>query len=213
MSTLNPHTQNRSPIMITATQTPSPTNEYEKYRKSIQDIITFTDTIDREYREKCFEVLLAYHLSGGVIVKSCGSAEASKKDTWDIEELSSETKVFLEQNGISEQVLNKLFMKEKGEIHPIYKISETRRAKAQIQMALLTAFENAIKTPRGTFEFSVNIVRQRCMDIKMYDGRDFFINFMDSAGLFGSLNNYEVIKLSPVGKTELANIVATLSKQ
>ncbi len=198
--------------MITTTETTSPQpNDYEKYRKPIQDIINFTDTIDGEYREKCFEVLLNHHLSGNVSLNSCGSIEAPKRDGFIIEELFSETKVFLEQNNISEQVLSKLFVKERGEIHPIYKITETRRAKAQIQVALLTAFENALKGSGATFEFSVNTVRQRCMDIKMYDGRDFFINFLDSAGLFGSLNNVEVIKLSAIGKSELANVVAALS--
>jgi hypothetical protein len=200
--------------MITTTEIPPPQpNEYEKYRKPIQDIISFTDTIDVEYREKCFEVLLNYYLSDGLAAKSHGALEASKRGTFVIADLSTEAKAFLEQYNISEQVLNKLFVKEKGTIHPLYKITETRRTKAQIQIALLTAFENALKTSSDTFEFSVNTVRQRCMDIKMYDGRDFFINFMDASGLFGSLNNHEVIKLSSIGKAELANIVLALSKQ
>jgi len=45
----------------------------------------------------------------------------------------------------------------------------------------------------------------------MYDGRDYYINFLDAAGLFGSLN-YETIKLSATGKAELAAIVLALSK-
>jgi hypothetical protein len=198
--------------MATTAQTQTESAQYEKYRKPIQDIIDFTDTLDVEYREKCFEVLLNYHLSGGVAIRSSVSVEAPKKDAWVIEDLSGETKIFLEQNKISEQVLSKLFVKEKGEIHPIYKITEPKRPKAQIQLALLTAFERALKGASGTFEFSVSTVRQRCMDIKMYDGRDFFINFMDSAGLFVSLNSYEVIKLSEIGKAELVKIVAVLSK-
>lgn len=200
--------------MITATEntTPEP-NQFEKYRKPIQNIITFTDTIDGEYREKCFEVLLNHYLSGGELTeKNGGSTEAPKDAVFTFENLSSETKVFLEQNNITLQTLEKLFTKEKGEIHPIYKITEPRRAKAQIQIALLTALENALKGASGSFEFSVNTVRQRCMDIKMYDGRDYYINFMDSAGLFGNLN-YEVIKLSATGKTELACIVTAFSKQ
>jgi hypothetical protein len=194
-------------------EAPAEATQYEKFRKAIKEIIDFTATIDEKYQEKCFEVLLNYHLSGGIAVKSAGSIEAPKRDAFVIDDLPSETKVFLQQNNISEQVLNKLFVKEKGDIHPLYRITETRRAKAQIQIALLTAFETALKGASGTFEFSVNTVRQRCMDIKMYDGRDFFINFMDAAGLFGSLNNHEVIKLSPIGKTELANLVSALTKE
>ncbi len=193
-------------------EAPAEVNVYEKFRNPIQEIINFTRTIDEGYREKCFEVLLNHYLSGGLEVKTCGVVESPLKNMFEMANFSGETKVFLEQNNISEQVLTKLFTKIKGDICPIYKITENRRAKAQIQIALLTALENALRGANGTFEFSVNTVRQRCMEIKMYDGRDYYINFMDAAGLFGNLN-YEVIKLSGTGKTELASIVAALTKQ
>jgi hypothetical protein len=196
--------------MIVATEPTQPT-QYEKYRKPIQDIINFTDTIDGEYRSKCFEILLNHYISADTPTKTVSATEAPRRDALNIEDMSSETKVFLGQNNITTEMINKLFVKEKGEVHPTYKLTETRRAKAQIQIALLTALENALRGPSGVFEFSVNTVRQKCIDIKMYDGRDFYINFMDSAGLFGSLN-YETIKLSATGKTELASIVLALSK-
>jgi hypothetical protein len=196
--------------MIVETEPTQPT-QYEKYRKPIQDIISFTDTIDGEYREKCFEILLSHYLTGDSPTRSVSTTEAPRRDALNIEDMSSETKVFLDQNNITPEMINKIFVKEKGEVHPTYKLTETRRAKAQIQTALLTALENALRGPSGTFEFSVNTVRQRCIDIKMYDGRDFYINFMDAAGLFGALN-YENIKLSATGKTELAAIVTALSK-
>ena len=196
--------------MIVATEPTQPT-QYEKYRKPIQDIINFTDTIDGEYREKCFEILLNHYLTPDAPTNNASNTEAPRRDALNLEDMSSETKVFLGQNNITADMINRIFVKEKGEVHPTYKLTETRRAKAQIQIALLTALENALRGPSGIFEFSVNAVRQRCIDIKMYDGRDFYINFMDAAGLFGSLN-YETIKLSATGKTELAAIVVALSK-
>lgn len=195
--------------MIVATEQTQPT-QYEKYRKPIQDIINFTDTIDGEYRTKCFEILLNHYLTPEAPTTT-GTQEAPRRDALNIEDMSSETKIFLDQNNITAEMINKLFVKEKGEVHGVYKITETKRSKAQIQVALLTALENALRGPSGVFEFSVNTVRQRCIDIKMYDGRDFYINFMDAAGLFGSLN-YETIKLSAIGKSELAAIVLALSK-
>jgi hypothetical protein len=195
--------------MIVTTEPTQPT-QYEKYRKPIQEIINFTDTIDGEYRIKCFEILLNHYLTGDAPANA-SLPETPRRDALNIEDMSSETKVFLGQNNITADMINKLFVKEKGEVHPTYKLTETRRAKVQIQTALLTALENALRGPSGVFEFSVNTVRQRCIDIKMYDGRDFYINFMDAAGLFGSLN-YETIKLSATGKTELAAIVVALSK-
>lgn len=199
---------------MTVTAQPPETCEYEKLRKPIQDIIKFTDTIDGQYREKCFEILLGCYITGGGAVPKTGfTVEAAKKEGFVIADMSSEMKTFLGEHNITEEVLDKLFVRDRGEIRPHYKISETKRPKAQIQIALLTAFENALRSPSETFEFHVNTARQRCMDIKMYDGRDFFINFMDHAGLFGSLNNYEVIKLSANGKAELANLILALYKQ
>lgn len=199
--------------MTVEAQNPEVT-DYEKLRKPIQDIIKFTDTIDGQYREKCFEILLGCYIAGGGAMPKTGFAvEVAKKEGFVIADMSSEMKTFLGEYNITEEILDKLFVRERGEIHPLYKITETKRAKAQIQIALLAAFENALRSPSEAFEFHVNVVRQRCMDIKMYDGRDFFINFMDHAGLFGSLSNYEVIKVSAIGKVELANIISELSKQ
>ena len=107
-----------------------------------------------------------------------------------------------------------MFLREKGEARPIYKISEKRKAIAQIQIALLTAFGNALVTPNAAFEFSIKTVRQRCIDCNVYDSNDFICNFKNKAGLFSSLyNENEVVKLTPIGKTELANVMTTISKQ
>ncbi len=188
-------------------------SDYEKLRKPIQDIIKFTDTIDGQYREKCFEILLGCYITGGTVPKTGFTVEVAKKEGFVFEDMSSEMKTFLGEHNITKEILDKLFVRDRGEIHALYKITEPKRAKAQIQIALLAAFENALRSPSEAFEFQVNVVRQRCMDIKMYDGRDFFINFVDHAGLFGSLSNYEVIKISPIGKTELANIILALAQQ
>jgi hypothetical protein len=108
--------------------------------------------------------------------------------------------------------LNKLFIIEKGEARPIYKINEKRKAIAQIQIALLAAFENALVSLNNSFEFSIKTVRQRCMEFCVYESNDFVSNFKNKAGLFNNLDN-EFVKLTSLGKTELANVVAALSKQ
>ena len=198
--------------METIAETPPQVNENEKFRKPIQDIINLTNTIDEKYREKCFEVLLNYYLLNNAGMKSRSSVEEHKNDARGIQDLPSDLKAFLEQNNVSEEILDKLFLREKGEVRPKYKITEKRKAAAQIQIALLTAFENAMVTPNAAFEFPLNTVRQRCMENNVYDGGDFFVNFVNAAGLFQSLN-YDVVKLTPVGKTELAKIMAVISKQ
>ncbi|MCL5877254.1 MAG: hypothetical protein M1540_05525 [Candidatus Bathyarchaeota archaeon] len=185
-------------------------SEYEKLRKPIEDIINFTNTIEEAYREKCFEILFTEYLSNHHETNSQPVLE--NKSTPQLREYPPELKAFIQQRGITEDTINKLFLRESGEIHPIYKITEKKRATAQIQVALLTAFENALATSNGAFEFSMKNARERCVDYNVYDGNDFIFNFKKCAGLFTNVDA-EVVKLTPVGKDELANLIATVSKQ
>jgi hypothetical protein len=185
-------------------------SEYEKLRKPIEDIINFTDTIEEAYREKCFEILFTQYLSNHHEAKSHPIIE--NKCIPQLLEYPPELKAFIQQRGITEETINKLFLRESGGIHPIYKITEKKRATAQIQVALLTAFENALVTPTGAFEFSMKTARERCVDYNVYDGNDFIFNFKKCAGLFSNVDA-EVVKLTPIGKDELANLIAAVSKQ
>jgi hypothetical protein len=198
--------------MATNVETSGEAIEYEKFRKPIQDIINFTNTIDEVYREKCFEVLLNHYLSNNIKLKINSLQQENKNNAPIAQELPIDLRAFLQENMISEETVNKLFLREKGEARPIYKITEKRKAVAQIQIALLTAFENAPLAPNGAFEFSLKTVRQRCVEYHVYEGTDFMFNFKNRAGLFTSLD-HEVVKLTPIGKTELANIMTTVSKQ
>ncbi|MCW4002314.1 MAG: hypothetical protein NWE95_00145 [Candidatus Bathyarchaeota archaeon] len=178
--------------------------DFEKLRKPIQDIIKFTNTIDERYREKCFEVLLNRYLSKGVEMKV--SASIQEEDIVPVpQDIPLELQTFLQENRISEETVNKLFLRARGEARPIYKIAEKKKAVAQIQVALLTAFENALVTPSGALEFQMKTARQRCVDYNVYE-TDFINNFKNRAGLFTNLDN-EVIALTPLGKTELAKLL------
>ncbi len=193
-------------------------DKYEKLRKPILDIINFTNTLDKEYREKCFEVLLTHYLATNgetntniyspILQESKANLTGPKLP----HDYPFELKTFLQENNISEEIINKLFLREKGEVRPIYKILEKKKAVAQIQIALLTAFENALMVPNGALEFPMKNARQRCVERSLYDNNDFIYNFKIRAGLFTSLDS-EVVRLTPVGKTELANTMVMISKQ
>ncbi len=199
--------------MATNAETYGEDIEYEEFRKPIQDIINFTNTIDERYREKCFEVLLNHYLSNNTEMKINSSILLENKNDASLaQDLPIDLRTFLQENMISEETVNKLFLREKGEVRPIYKITEKRKAIAQIQIALLAAFENALVMPNAAFEFPMKTVRQRCVDYNVYEGIDFMFNFKNRAGLFTNLDN-EVVKLTPIGKTELANIITAISKQ
>ncbi len=184
--------------------------EYEKYRKPIQDIINFANTIDEKYREKCFEVLLYNYLN--TVKKPSVSAQEIEKP-FEMQ-IPVELKNFLQENKIDEETLEKLFLRQNGQTRPVYMIVEKRKPIAQLQIALLTALENALITPNGVLEFSIKDVRQRCIERNLYDGADFMNNFMNKAGLFTRLDNgNDIVKLSPVGKMELGNVIRAVTKQ
>jgi hypothetical protein len=202
----------------TIVEAPTKVNEYEKFRKPIQEIINFTRTIDEKYREKCFEVLLNRYLSTHraeaadiVIIDESQNKVAEAQNSSLETDYPVELKFFLQENKIREETINKLFLREKGRIRPIYKITEKRKATAQIQIALLTAFENALVAPNGAFEFPMRTVRQRCMDYNVYE-TDFTLNFKGRAGLFVNVDA-DAVKLTELGKAELANIIACVSEQ
>jgi hypothetical protein len=185
-------------------------NEYEKFRKPIQDIINFSNTIEEKYQQKTFEILFIQHLSGSKEVKL--QTHIQEKKVFQVSDhYPFDLRTFLQQNSISEEMINKLFLRENGEIQPSYKIVEKRTAVAQIQVSLLTAFENALASPCGALEFPMKKARERCIDYNVYNGNDFIFNFRKFAGLFTNID-YEVVKLTPVGKTELASLIISLSK-
>ena len=200
--------------MSTTAET-SEADKYEKLRKPILNIINFTNTLDKEYREKCFEVLLKQYLANNGETNIYSSILQESKVNVVLpktQDYPLELKTFLQENNISEETINKLFLREKGEARPIYKIIEKRKAVAQIQIALLTAFENALIAPNGALEFQMKTTRQRCVEYNVYDNNDFIFNFKNRAGLFTNLDS-DVVRLTPIGKVELANAMAVISKQ
>ena len=201
--------------METSAETPviiaGEVNEYEKFRKPIQEIIAFTNTIDEKYREKCFETLLTQYILKSAGFNPAVLPEEKRNGIFLTQDTPGSLKIFFEENKITEETLIKLFKKEKNEIHPIYKVTEKLKSKAQVQIALLVALETALSTACGSFEFPINTVRQRCMDNGVYDGREFFINFLNTAGLYQSLN-HEVVKLTQNGQAELVKVIGIVLK-
>jgi len=192
-------------------------SEFEKLRVPIQDIITFTNTLDEKYREKCFEVLLTFFLNNnGLKSPSLSSNEKNKSQITPIKTSSNlpiDIMAFLTQNAIPEESISKLFYRAGNEVRPIYIIKEARKATAQIQIALLTAFENALTKPENMFEFSIEEVRTRCTDQNKYDTNNFKPTFRNNATLFKDLADEEHIKLTPEGKKELAKTILAVSTQ
>lgn len=200
--------------MATA-ETPKKENELAKLKAPVQEIIDFAEGLKDKYQEKCFEVLFNYYLyNNGVSYSASASngGSAPKTPLSGTSPLSLSMRGFLAQNNISENIITKLFIIENGEAIPTFKISETKKAVAQIQLSLLAALQNALVTPAALFEFSVDKVREQCKEHNVYDMANFNKTFKTNANLFIDLGEGRM-KLSPEGKTELAETINLVSEQ
>lgn len=202
---------------MTASEEPQKESELEKLRVPIQDIIAFANTLDERYREKCFEVLLNFYLHKNTVSTSATTeaVSVSKADSAGTPPtLSLPIRAFLNQNEIPVDIVGKLFLMENGEVVPTYKIKEPKKATAQIQLAMLSALRNALINPATMFEFSIKDVRELCKEHDLYDPPNFTANFRKNGGLFKDLtSDEEHVKLTPDGKTELAETIVAVSKQ
>lgn len=202
-------------------------NDWTDIKQEMVEILDIVKMCPEPLQEKCFELLVAALLDGGVQKKPRrkpseeppATVESESKDADmgdEIVEADLHTKVrrFLGKEGISLDQLNALYYKEDDEIRPLYETPGTHKmAEAQVRLALLTAFENAL--PSGDFCFDVETIRARCQDMKCYDGANFAANFKNSAALFGDFKYKRGAsgELSTEGKKELAAVLKQLAAE
>lgn len=188
----------------------------EELEKPIQDIIKLVEKFDEKYREKCFEILLDVYLQKKLQLITEPKAAAREKEMQGEKEeftIPIDVRAFFHTHNVPEECLQKLFLLEKKQIRPVYKISTTKKSKAQIQIALLTALENALRVQGNKFEFSMEDVRQKCKNRAVYDTRNFKSHFKNNRKYFTALADEEHIDLSPEGRTELAEVILAVIKK
>jgi len=183
--------------------------------KPIQSIIKLVEKLDEKYRLKCFEILLNFYLRKEFKIEAEKEVATGEESGRKEEEflVPIDIRAFLQQHSIAEEKVQGLFLMEKNEVRPIYKITTTKRATAQLQIALLTALEHALRKQGNKFEFSIKTVRQKCKDLAVYDGANFSAIFKKSKDLFKDLDDPEHVELSAEGKTELAEVISQVAKK
>ena len=187
--------------------------ENEELEAKIKEFIGIADKFDERYRQKIFEVLLINYLRGTQPTKEApekvevpAPVAAPQKFMVPIG-----VRAVLQQYNVPEEVIQKLFLIEGTEVQRIYKLTTDKKAVAQMQVALLTALENALK-PNGKFEFSIEVVKTRCRDdYGAYDVANFKANFKKNSNLFKSLDDEEHVELSTDGKAELAEAILAVA--
>jgi len=179
--------------------------------EELQKIVEIANSVPEEFRQKCFELLLNHELQmkQPITIQTppiqTGTLPPPTSPSRKSFILPIDVKAFLGQYGLDESLIWEYFLIEGEEIRPIYQLQETRKARAQIQHALLMTLENAIKT--GHFQVDIEALRSRCNYHKCYDLPNFTKNIKDKSNLFKSIANDQPLSLSPEGKTELADLL------
>lgn len=184
---------------------------FEKLEQDVSKIVKISEKIPEKYQAKCFEILLNQLVSGYQEPSQIPKLPSPpvKKQTFDFQ-IPIEVRAFLRQFSIDEGKIFELFLiTGKDEIVPTFKIRTTVISKAQIQIALMVALENTLKQTER-FQFSIEEVRQRCQDNKVYDRKNFQNHFNNNKKLFKDLSDKEHVLLSPYGKEKLAEVINEL---
>lgn len=174
----------------------------------LKEIVELAESLPERYRESCFELLLSNLLA---------SARQPPLPEPTLEIAASpepfvvpiDVRAFLSQYGIPEEALWKVFVGSGTDIRPIYKLKTTKKAEAQIQLALMMSLEGALSI--GKFEVTVDDLRKRCADEKTYDSPNFMRNLKLKEDLFKAVDDVTSLALSPDGKSELAELVESLT--
>lgn len=188
----------------------------EDLESKIKEFIEIADKFDERYRQKIFEVLLTSYLRGTQAPEEVSEKVEIVAPTLTLTPTQKfvipiGVKAVLQQYNVPEEDIEKLFVIEGNEIQPKFKITTTNKSDAQLQVAMLTALENALR-PGGKFEFSMETVRTRCKgDYAIYDSANFKKHFKDNAKLFKNLDDEEHVELSPDGKAELADVILAVA--
>jgi hypothetical protein len=185
----------------------------ENLKIKIKEILEIVKLCPENLQEKCFEILLSSSLlESPKIIDESTIDKALVVTSQEHFVLPIDVKAFLQQYNIPEEKIQKLFLIHGKEFRSIYKIETIKKAKVQIQLALLVALENALKTSPSKFEFSIENIRQKCIDNKCYDLANFKTHFKNNSNLFKSIEDEEHIELSQDGKQELAETILSVAK-
>ena len=208
--------------------------EFDKLKTEIKEIIEIVKSCPENLQEKCFEILLTNLLKPesknirkeNHTVTETPQVEPTEEETKGeenanahTEEIETEislkdfhikTKKFFEAKGISIEHLNKLYYKDHEKILPLYEeLGTNKTSETQVRIALLTAFENSFSN--GDFEFSKATVRERCKLLKSWDANNASNNYKNNKDFFDDIDSDDSIKLSTLGKDELAKVLKELA--
>lgn len=182
-------------------------------KEELKSIVELANVVPEDYRQKCFELLLSHALGAAPRTPPPAPTPPSPAPPAGESQqkpfvLPIDVKAFLNQYGLAEPLLWKCFHVEGSEIRPIYHLKTHKKARAQIEHALMIALESGMTS--GYFEVALDTLRTRCKEYKCYDSPNFSKILKMNSKLFKSVENDQSLSLSPDGKSELAELLESL---
>ncbi|MDD5368907.1 MAG: hypothetical protein PHQ40_07475 [Anaerolineaceae bacterium] len=172
----------------------------------LKEIADMANIVPTEYRQKCFELLLANRLaSDGAPTPDLPQKSIQSNPNINNLVLPIDVKAFFNQYRLELGMLSRLFHLEGGEVRPIYRLNENTKVKAELNHALLMALENALRS--GQFQVEVELLRNRCQEQKCYDMANFMRHLRKNARLFRGVTSDQPLVLAAEGKSLLATLL------
>lgn len=186
-------------------------------KEELAELIELSRCVPEEFQLECFAALLSHTLDlkahvgreveeGSLVRKEIGAIAPRQPGFV----LPIDVKAFLTQYDLDTDSLWRVFLADAGQVRPLYQLEATKKVDAQIQHALMMALENALQT--GEFKVGVEALRTRCQERKSYDPKNYLRNFRTRAELFRAVEGVEELVLSPVGKSELADLLEAVAE-
>jgi len=191
--------------------------DYAQLKKEIKAIADIAAGVPDAFREKCFEVLLNNLVSGTPkspppLAPPGGDSKAGTPSATNLP-ITTQLRVFMQKNGVSEDEIKAIVMVADGDAHFIREPAHGKIAGGQTEWALLLALKNCIL--KNDLSADPEEVRSVCQEKGFYDSPNFAANFRQAkcARLFkGKMVKQGAPQgLTSEGQTELTNVIRKLA--
>jgi hypothetical protein len=191
-------------------------------KAEIQEIIELVKTVPESLQLRTLELLLQDALDKVGINKLKRELDSEKdvedttdkkppkgeSDGLDASRLPMRVKAFMKKHSVTAKQLERLFHIEGKEYAPIWTLTTTKFAAAQVHTSLLQSLQRALAS--GEFSFDREEVRTRCKE-RGDDTANFIVNFKNRNKYFSGLDREGLVSLTDEGMKALATLVTELA--
>ncbi len=184
----------------------------DDFKKELKEILELVKLCPQNLQEKCFEILLNSLLKGESHKPPVSITDTIVAGVSDIpNEVNKRIKVFTTPNGISDDLIRKVFsIDELGNISiEVTDLKSNKTSRRQKNLALLIGIRHQFM--EGSFDVPTEELREMCVTYGTYDAANFTTNLKAMKEIFAGFKPGTTNKLSPIGKKLAADLVKELA--